>query len=336
MEESMKNNKKWILVGVSFIIILGLGVLLGKLLFGSSRPDEMKMEFVNDSYSCNVGENVDVMFKITDTKEAISFIVSDNTIGNIYYLPNISLGERKITISCKKVGETILKATYDNNELATTKIIVNKVNKPISFEKNSYTCQEGKVISTFVNGENIEDFTSTSESIAEVTKSSEQDLDCECTKINIKCKKTGNVFVSAKKNGETISSSVSVLASEVKPTPTAKVTPIPTSIPTPKVTVKPSLKPTPTTKVTPQPNINFENNSYTCEVGDVFKTKIIGASDVDIISSSDNSIATISKTNALLNCQCTEVKVECKKEGTTTLTAIYGNAKKTITLTVSK
>lgn len=154
----MKNNKKLKIIMIVAIVIVALiiEVIAIYYLFPVDEKKESntdnQVSFDNSSYSCEVGNEIEVTVKVTDEDISKDISVVSNDI-SIATVDNKSLkcdNCKKVIVKCADVGNVKLKAMYNNKELATSSVSVTKKEVAIAFDQKFYKCRRGEVIETTI------------------------------------------------------------------------------------------------------------------------------------------------------------------------------------------
>ncbi|MBR2828897.1 MAG: hypothetical protein IKE70_06680, partial [Bacilli bacterium] len=309
------------------------------------------ISFDKESYSCNEGETFNVLIKSTPSDSTISNFKSSNTsVAKIEKYTGLELDCKNCLlakVTCKKQGNVKLEATSSNKATTSSLVTVNKnedtkgstketssvKEEPIvdlgtiSYDKTSYTCQEGESFNALIKAypsteATIRKIGSTNSNIMSIRENKDLQVNCKnCLMVKVTCKKAGNAQLIAS----------SSLGAET----TSKVT----------VNKKEEAKgsTTTTTKKTQKVGkIYYNKKSYTCREGESFNALIkTNSTDSTIykIGSNNSNVATLAQNkNLQVNCKnCLMVKVTCKKAGTTNLIATSSTGAETKSkVTVSK
>lgn len=272
------------------------------------KADSGSIKFEQTSYNCTPGKELSTIItasSLDNTATVQSYKSNNTSIATIEKDPNQAvkcINCVAVRIKCIKSGKATLTATSSKG--ATTTTVVNVANNDkgtINYEKSSYSCIAGKEISTIITAESedntarVQSYKSNNTSIATVEKDPNIAVKCiNCVAVRIKCIKSGETTLTATSSkGATTTSSISVSSDN-------------------------------------KGIIYFDENQYTCKVGEKITTLIQTKTNGDVIStvksfkSNDTAIATINYHPELaVSCiDCTATQIVCKKAGTTSFTAV--------------
>ena len=193
----------------------------------------------------------------------------------------------------------------------------------ISYDKDSYVCQEGEEIETFIKVSGgrlstIKSFETTEEEIATVDENTSKKANCtNCKLIRIVCKKKGITVLKAESSSGIKTSSDLIVVKKKNGTKEKKEIETAQTKKTPKSISDSDIG-----------SISYAKTHFSCNVGESFETMIksntsSGTSYVKSFSVSNSSIASIdTNTTYQVNCRnCLMVRVVCKREGNVSLKA---------------
>ena len=306
------------------------------------ESSESYVKFNKNSYTCTVGSKVDITITYGgDVLSVIDYSSSDNDIATIKEgtISGKSLNCkncRSLNVECNKTGEVVLTGVANTgiSASANLKVIAKteekkdtpKEEKPkettkqdnngwIKIDKQSYTCTVGESFDVKINvgGTNklgIQGVNSSNTDVATISSGSTQGLyvNCiDCALMHVDCKSKGTATITA-------TSLTGVKA-------------------TAKVTVKEDAG-----------WVKISKTEMTCEEGETVDFMVTTGGTTRLgfngITSKDTNIATVSNgftSGVVTNCiDCMAMHVDCKKQGTTTITATnLTGAKATATVTVT-
>ncbi len=283
-----------------------------------TAPKQNTVTFDKTSYACHVGEQITTQVRVNNNSnniETIKSYTSSNTdVATIVKHPTLAVNCINcvvVQITCKGAGTATLTAKASGGTTGTSSIKVSPTAEKVAFEKTKYTCNPGDKITTTIKttgvfGARIASYTSSDTNIASVEKHPTLAVDCvNCVAVQITCKKSGNVTLTAKSStGAKGTSTVSVMGTT--------------------------------------PKVSYEKSSYNCTPGEQITTLVraegsVGARVTGYTSNNPN-VATVEKhpTLAVECINCVAVQITCKSAGTATLSATSSDgAKGTASVSVS-
>lgn len=224
-------------------------------------------------------------------------------LSNKYEAYSIDAGEtwtsdNKYLICEDKELNVVARADGKVYNLGNVKVELNGENNfSVSFNNSGYTCNAGETVNGAILTSDLTNFSgeliSSNNDIASVELDNENIIKCiGCTAIKIKCNKPGNTDLEAKTSNGAIARSIVVVKED---------------------------------KVG---SISYDKDNYTCEAGKEINAVITANSinsraTVKSFSSSNTNVATVEKNSSYsLKCiNCLAVKIKCKSNGITTLSA---------------
>ena len=290
------------------------------------KKDIGTIKYDQSDYVCEAGKEINAVITAnvnsSNTVSTVSkFASSDKSVATVEENKDYSvrcINCKAVKIKCIKEGLITLSAESSLGAKGYSSLEVTKPNVgSIEFNKNSYSCEEGKTIDAEITAKSsnndvatITKYESSDTSIALIEKNPDYSVRCiNCVAVRITCKKAGSVKISA----ESSTGAKGHTTLEVKKKDIGM--------------------------------ISFDKTSYECKEGKTIdteiKTNMIGdtVSTVSKYTSSNTSIATIEKNpDYTIKCiNCVAVRITCKKAGNITLNAESSTGAKTsVPLKVSK
>ena len=224
---------------------------------------------------------------------------------------------KTLRVVCKKAGN--VKLTVDSvNDITNSTSLTVSASKGIYYDNKKYTCKAGETFETKITADGVDtikSYGSSNTSIATVDDNTTSVLKCiNCKLVRVVCKKTGNAELYAESgNGKTTKSKITVGNTSV---------------------------------TEDKGSIYYDKTSYTCAVGQTISATITaegGPVDnpykVSSFASANADAVKITKDSTIApRCvNCTAVKIQCLKAGTTKLNAISTSGVSTsVNVTVSE
>ncbi len=181
------------------------------------------VKFDKTSYSCNVGEKVEALVSSSEGYATVNSVWTDDSSIAPYVSGDTVKDGEKVVFDCKKAGKTTLHASTYSGATTSVPITVTANVGEISFEKSSFTCDEGFAFNVkltypgiMVNGEykiaSLKSYSTSNSKIATIDDKTFVQLNCtDCRVLRVVCHKAGKVSLYAETNfGAKASSSLTV------------------------------------------------------------------------------------------------------------------------------
>ena len=292
---------------VPYIMILLIIVAIAAVIFLKNGRSEF-----TEKVDVNITEKYNLLSNVMDLNDMsyYEFYSNDDSVAIVDKNTGI--------VEAKKSGEVTIEVRSKEDNKVVKNIIVSvkgNVDSKVTFDKTNYSCKVGEKVDVLVTasggaGARVISTVSNNTGIALLNDnySDGSQVKCvNCRAYHIECKKEGTTTLTAKDNSNNTA--------------------------TAKVTVEAS---------TSTSGIKFDKTNYSCKVGekvDVLVTASGGAGARVISTVSNNTGIALLNDNysdgSQVKCvNCRAYHIECKKEGTITLTA-KDNSNNTATATVS-
>ena len=167
------------------------------------------VKFDKTSYSCNVGEKIEALISSSEGYATVNSVWTDDSTIAPYVSGDTMPDGEKVVFSCKKAGKTTLHASTYSGATTSVPIIVKENNGTVSFEKTSFTCDEGFAFNVkvtypgvMVNGEfkiaSLKSYSTSNSKIATIDDKSPVQTYCtDCRMLRVVCHKAGKVSLYA-------------------------------------------------------------------------------------------------------------------------------------------